>query len=259
MNNNIITIKNVRVYQDKNGIAQLNLEDIARGLGFTQIKGKIEYIRWETIKKYLKEFSFPTSWENSSLPEYIPENIFYKLCFKAKNEIAREFQDIVTDEVLPSIRKNGMYATNELLDNPDLAIKVFEQLKQEKEEKRQLQLENTQQKQLIGELKPKADYLDQILQSKALVTITAIAKDYGMSAKMLNKKLHELKVQFKQGHQWFLYSQYHNCGYTHSETVEYEHKDGTKDVTMNTKWTQKGRLFLYELLKKNGIIPIIEQ
>lgn len=122
-----------------------------------------------------------------------------------------------------------------------------------------LQLENTQQKQLIGELKPKADYLDQILQSKALVTITAIAKDYGMSAKALNKKLHELKVQFKQGHQWFLYSNYHNCGYTHSETVEYQHRDGTKDVTMNTKWTQKGRLFLYELLKKNGIIPVIEK
>lgn len=122
-----------------------------------------------------------------------------------------------------------------------------------------LQLENTQQKQLIGELKPKADYLDKILQSKALVTITAISKDYGMSAKAFNKKLHELKVQFKQGHQWFLYSEYHNCGYTHSETVEYTHKDGTKDVTMNTKWTQKGRLFLYELLKKNGIIPVIER
>lgn len=122
-----------------------------------------------------------------------------------------------------------------------------------------LQLENTQQKQLIGELKPKADYLDQILQSKALVTTTAIAKDYGMSAKALNKKLHELKVQFKQGRQWFLYSEYHNCGYTHSETVEYTHKDGTTDVTMNTKWTQKGRLFLYELLKKNKIVPVIEK
>lgn len=122
-----------------------------------------------------------------------------------------------------------------------------------------LQLENSQQKQIIGELKPKADYLDPILQSKALVTMTAMAKDYGMSAKAFNKKLHELKIQFKQGHQWFLYSNYHNCGYTHSETVEYFHKDGTKDVTMNTKWTQKGRLFLYELLKKNGIIPVIEQ
>ncbi len=122
-----------------------------------------------------------------------------------------------------------------------------------------LQLENTQQKQLIGELKPKADYLDKILQSKALVTITAIAKDYGMLAKAFNKKLYELKIQFKQGHQWFLYSDYHNCGYKHSETVEYTHNDGTKDITMNTKWTQKGRLFLYELLKKNNIVPIIEK
>ena len=122
-----------------------------------------------------------------------------------------------------------------------------------------LQLENTQQKQIIGELKPKADYLDKILQSKALVTITAIAKDYGMSAKELNKKLHNLKIQFKQGHQWFLYSKYHDCGYTHSETVEYKHKDGTMDTTMNTKWTQKGRLFLYDILKKNGIVPIIEK
>lgn len=190
---------------------------------------------------------------------FINENNLYKVIFQSRKPEAEQFTEWVTNDVLPSIRKNGMYATNELLDNPDLAIKVFEQLKQEREQRKQLQIENTQQKQLIGELKPKADYLDQILQSKALVTITAIAKDYGMSAKTLNKKLHDLKVQFKQGHQWFLYSEYHNCGYTHSETVEYMHKDGTKDVTMNTKWTQKGRLFLYELLKKNGIIPVIEQ
>lgn len=190
---------------------------------------------------------------------FINESNLYKVIFQSRKPEAEKFTEWVTSEVLPSIRKNGMYATNELLDNPDLAIKVFEQLKQEREEKKKLQLENTQQKQLIGELKPKADYLDQILQSKALVTITAIAKDYGMSAKALNKKLHELKVQFKQGYQWFLYSNYHDCGYTHSETVEYMHKDGTKDVTMNTKWTQKGRLFLYELLKKNGIIPVIEK
>lgn len=190
---------------------------------------------------------------------FINESNLYKVIFQSRKPEAEKFTEWVTSEVLPSIRKNGMYATNELLDNPDLAIKVFEQLKQEREEKQKLQLESIQQKQLIGELKPKADYLDEILQSKALVTITAIAKDYGMSAKAFNKKLHELKVQFKQGHQWFLYSKYHDCGYTHSETVEYKHKDGTKDVTMNTKWTQKGRLFLYELLKRNGIIPTIEK
>ena len=190
---------------------------------------------------------------------FINESNLYKVIFQSRKPEAEQFTEWVTNDVLPSIRRNGMYATNELLDNPDLAIKVFEQLKQEREEKKLLQLENNRKDQLIGELKPKADYLDLILQSKALVTITAIAKDYGMSAKALNKKLHELKIQFKQGHQWFLYSNYHNCGYTHSETVEYIHKDGRKDVTMNTKWTQKGRLSLYGLLKSNGIIPVIEK
>ena len=122
-----------------------------------------------------------------------------------------------------------------------------------------LQLENTQQKQIIGELKPKADYLDTILQNKGLVTITAIAKDYGMSGEKMNEKLHELGVQYNQSKQWFLYSKYHSQGYTHSETIDLTRKDGTKFLRMNTKWTQKGRLFLYDLLKQNGIVPTIER
>lgn len=122
-----------------------------------------------------------------------------------------------------------------------------------------LQLENSQQKQIIGELKPKADYLDTILQNKGLVTITAIAKDYGMSGEKMNEKLHELGVQYNQSKQWFLYSKYHSQGYTHSETIDLTRKDGTKFLRMNTKWTQKGRLFLYDLLKQNGIVPTIER
>lgn len=121
-----------------------------------------------------------------------------------------------------------------------------------------LQLENTQQKQIIGELKPKADYTDIILKNKGLVTITQIAKDYGLSGQALNDKLHELKVQYKIGEQWLLYSKYHAKGYTHSETIPITRKNGKKDVNMLTKWTQKGRLFIYELLKKNNILPLIE-
>lgn len=121
-----------------------------------------------------------------------------------------------------------------------------------------LQLENTQQKQIIGELKPKADYTDIILKNKGLVTITQIAKDYGLSGQALNDKLHDLKVQYKIGEQWLLYSKYHAKGYTHSETIPIIRKNGKKDVNMITKWTQKGRLFIYELLKKNNILPLIE-
>jgi len=122
-----------------------------------------------------------------------------------------------------------------------------------------LQLENAQQNQLIGELRPKADYTDKILQNKGLVTITAIAKDYGMSGETMNGILHNLGVQYKQSEQWFLYSKYQNNGYTHSETIDLKHKNGTRFIKMNTKWTQKGRLFLYEFLKQRDILPRMEE
>ena len=122
-----------------------------------------------------------------------------------------------------------------------------------------LQLENNRKDQLIGELKPKADYTDRILQSKGTVKINVIANDYGLTAIAMNKKLHELGVQYKQGKDWLLYSEHRGKGYTHSKTIHFFHKDGTPDTTMNMEWTQKGRLFLYDLLKKNGIIPTIEK
>ena len=89
-------------------------------------------------------------------------------------------------------------------------------------------------KQLIGELKPKADYTDRILNSKSLVSITQIAKDYGMSGKAMNGKFHELGIIYKLGSQWLLYSRYQAKGYTHSETVDITHSDGRADVVMNT-------------------------
>lgn len=121
-----------------------------------------------------------------------------------------------------------------------------------------LMLENEKQNQLIGELKPKADYTDKILQSKGTVTINAIANDYGMTANKMNKLLYKLGIQYKQGRQWLLYRNYRNFGYTHSKTIHFYHKEGTPDTTLNMEWTQKGRLFLYNLLKENGILPLIE-
>ncbi|AQL56441.1 phage antirepressor KilAC domain-containing protein [Abyssicoccus albus] len=133
------------------------------------------------------------------------------------------------------------------------------QLVETVEEKERLELENNMNKQKIAEYEPKASYLDSILQNKSLVTIGQIAKDYGMTAQALNKLLHELKVQYKQSGQWLLYSNLHDRGYTHSSTTEIEHKDGSTSVRMNTKWTQKGRLFIYDLLKDEDILPMIER
>lgn len=111
----------------------------------------------------------------------------------------------------------------------------------------------------IKVLKPKAHYTDIILQNKGLIKVTSIAKDYGMSAQEFNKLLCDFKIQYRLGNQWFLYKKYQNKGYTHSETVNYKHKDGRDDVSIITKWTQKGRLFLYEFLKEKDILPIIEK
>lgn len=116
-----------------------------------------------------------------------------------------------------------------------------------------------EQQQIITELQPKANYVDTILQSKSLVTITQIAKDYGMSGRRMNQVLKELKIQYKVGGQWVLYSKHQNNGYAHSRTIDITRTDGRADVTMQTEWTQKGRLFLYEELKKHGYVPVIEQ
>lgn len=122
-----------------------------------------------------------------------------------------------------------------------------------------LKLTNNMQLQQIKELKPKADYTDKILKSKSLVLTSQIAKDYGMSAQELNKHLNRLKVQYKMNNQWLLYGKHHDKGYTSSETFEYEDKNGNTQTNMTTKWTQKGRLFLYDLLKDDGLLPMIER
>ncbi|CDI49144.1 phage antirepressor [Clostridium tetani] len=189
----------------------------------------------------------------------INESGLYSLVLSSKLPSAKKFKRWVTSEVLPSIRKHGMYAKDELLDNPDLLIQVATKLKEEKAKNKMLELQNKQKEQIIGELKPRADYTDRILKNKGLVTITQIAKDYGMTGIGLNKLLHELKVQYKQSDQWLLYKEYSGKGYTHSETIDIVRSDGRPDVKMNTKWTQKGRLFLYNLLKDNGILPTIEE
>lgn len=193
----------------------------------------------------------------------INESGLYGLVLSSKLPTAKKFKRWVTSEVLPSIRKHGVYMTEKTLEkallNPDGLIKILTALKNEQAKAKALKEETARQKQLIGELKPKADYTDKILASKGTVPITAIAKDYGMSGRAMNKVLADLKIIYQMAGQWLLYSRYQAKGYTHSKSFAFNHADGSPDVKMTTEWTQKGRLFLYQKLKKHGILPMIEQ
>lgn len=241
----------VRV-KEKDGQIWFVGKDIAEILEYSNQNGAIS-THVDEEDKGIAKCDTPGGKQNMTI---INESGMYSLVLSSKMPKAREFKRWVTSEVLPSIRKHGAYATEETIDrminNPDFGIELLSQLKQEREEKKKLVGK-------INQLKPKADYTDKILNNKGLVTITQIAKDYGMSGRSMNELLHGLGVQYKQSKQWMLYADHQGEGYTHSQTIPITRSNGEKDITVHTKWTQKGRLFIYNLLKEEGILPTIER
>lgn len=189
----------------------------------------------------------------------ISEGGLNRLVMRSGLGAAEEFQDWVTDEVLPTIRKNGAYMTNEKAQDilhgnglADLLIQAGEQIKTLELDKQQLQVE-------LEEVREKTTYLDLILESPNDILITQIAQDYGMSAVSFNRVLHNLRIQRKVNKQWVLYSKYMGKGYIGSRTRNFLDSTGTERTSITTTWKQKGRKFLYETLKKNGYLPIVEQ
>jgi prophage antirepressor-like protein len=188
----------------------------------------------------------------------INESGLYSLILSSKMPNAKKFKRWVTNEVLPAIRKHGIYATDDLIANPDLAIAAFTALKEERERNKTLTAVAAVQQQQIAEMKPKATYYDVVLKCKDAVNISVIAKDYGWSGIRMNEYLHDKGIQFKQGDTWLLYQKHADKGYTRTNTHVYEDSNGLEHTKVHTKWTQKGRLFIYEQLKADGIYPQIE-
>lgn len=203
----------------------------------------------DRIKEMIAQYQNGTLVKTQTI--LINESGLFSLALSSKLPKAKEFKRWITKEVIPSIRKHGGYLTpakiEEVLSNPDTIIKLATELKK-------LRTENQMQAQQIAEFKPIKEYVDLILQSDGTVTTTQIAADYGLSAKKLNKILNEEKIQHKVNDQWILYSNMMNKGYTKSETIDIERSDGRIESKMHTRWTQKGRLKIHEILTNLGFI-----
>ncbi|HDR6218481.1 phage antirepressor [Bacillus cereus] len=227
----------------------------------------LEYRDTHNMVRFLDEYEKDThqvsTLGGTQTMKIINESGLYSAILKSKKPQAKQFKKWVTSEVLPSIRKHGAYMTpktiNALLQDPDLIIGLASQLKQEQQARQIAQQKNLMLTQQIAENASKITYLDQILQSQDTVTVSQVAADYGLSAMKLNKILNDERVQYKVNNQWLLYSKHQNKGYTKSKTVDVVHTDGSRSVKMNTRWTQKGRLFIHELLTKRGIIPEMDR
>ena len=214
----------VRAIKNEDRSISLNAEDTAIGFGWYQIKNNKKYPKWERVNGFISEFG------NSPLvgkDDYIPESLFYLLGMKANNDVAKKFQMWLATEVLPSMRKYGMYATDELLDNPDLLIAAATKLKEE----RAARLEAEKQR-------------DKLVHQNKLYTTSEIAKELGLSsATKLNNLLSEKKIQYKQNKTWLLYSKYSELGLV---SIKQEVLDNGK-IIYDRKWTGKGRDFILNL------------
>ena len=186
----------------------------------------------------------------------INESGLYSLVLSSKLPTAKAFKRWVTSDILPSIRKHGAYMTpqtlTQALSTPENLIILLQTLQSEQNKNKELSAE-------IEVMKPKASYYDLVLNCKDLVPISVIAKDYGKSATWLNRYLREKKIQYRQGNIWLLYQKYSDKGYASTKTNLVTDTGGVPHVRELLCWSQKGRLFIYKMLKNDGILPLMER
>lgn len=233
-------------------------KDVAEALGYVKSRNALAMHVDEEDKQLIMINHEGTALKQggASNTVIINESGLYSLVLSSKLPTAKKFKRWVTSEVLPAIHKNGIYMTDSIaqqaMNNPMEFLARAVLVANEQISK--LKAENQMQAQQIAEFKPKAEYVDVILQSTGTVTTTQIAADYGLSAKKLNKILHDEKIQHKVNNQWILYKDQMNKGYTKSETIFITRSDGREETKMYMKWTQKGRLKIHEILTNLGFI-----
>jgi len=194
----------------------------------------------------------------------VNESGLYTVILRSDKPIARSFRKWITSEVLPSIRKHGAYFTDnvldQLIDNPETAMKFFTALKEERAKQENLKNKQEALEEYIVELAPKVNYFDLVLQCPDAILPTVIAKDYGYSTVKFNRLLHSLGVQYRRDdNTWFLYQEHADKGYTITKTHILRRGNGEQFAAVWTYFTQRGRFWLYELLKEQGILPLAER
>lgn len=222
--------------------------DVAKALGYKRPNDAITAHCRGTVKRRITD-----SIGREQEMNFIPEGDIYRLAAKSELPGADKFESWIFDEVLPSIRKTGGYALPK--DYPS----ALRALADAEEKRLALAAENEAQRQVIADFQPIKQYVDTILSSTRTLTTTQIAADYDMSAKKLNKILHEEGIQRYVNGQWILYKQYMGKGYTKSKTINIIRSDGRPDTVLNTEWTQKGRLLIHEILTARGIQAVMDR
>ena len=196
------------------------------------------------------------------------EVTMYKLTPKGCLILASGYDPVLREKIVDKLEEYQQKERADMLQLPDFtnpaeAARAWAQEYEQKTvlalENKRLEEENVQLAAENQELKNDRNYLDLIMRSRALLTISQIAQDYGMSGKALNKKLSEMGIQYSINGQWILYAKYKDCGYVSSRSIDITRADGRPDVVLHTEWTQAGRKFLYEELKKESIIPMLER
>ena len=253
----IMNISGVDCYE-KGGMAYLKLENVARGLGFTEIaKSGNECVKWSRVKTYLKDLKFiDRSVDGSELPDFIPENIFYRLAMKAKNETAEKFQAKVADEIIPSIRKHGAYMTEDTLEkalaSPDFLIQLATKLKEEKERNKTLQENNDR-------MKPKEIFADAVSASHTSILIGDLAKllkqnGYETGQKRLFEQLRQEGYLIKGGSSKNMPTQTAmDMGLFEVKETTIANPDGSVRVTKTTKVTGKGQQYFINKFLVSGV------
>ena len=250
--------------QQEEGKVLFKANDVARSLGYAEAAKAVRtHCKGVSVLDTPIENQYGTAVMQPT--RFIGEADVYRLVMRSKLSEAEKFQDWVCEEVLPAIRKDGAYLSEKALQravtDPEFFIGVANAIRKEKEQRLEIesccteqQLLIDRQKETIEELGKRSAYAETVLQNKDLVDITQIAQDYGLSGRRLNAILHEKRVQYKSGKQWILYAPYKGNGYVGSETSQLENGK----TVMRTRWTQKGRLFIHDLLKADGILPVHE-